>query len=179
MNKLASNIKGYILRRRRDLLWWAGLIVAVVLIQHWQTRDLLAKTQTAPAFTLVDLEGKERSLEEFRGRAVVVYFFAPWCTICKATSSNIAYLRKLRGGEKLGVLTVALSYSNTDEVRGFAKDHGLTGSGVPVMLGDASVGDNYKIEAFPTVYFIDAKGEVRSSSMGYISTLGLWVRSVL
>ena len=178
MKKILSFIKHYANRKKKDLIWWAVLIVAVPVIGQWQTRDLLSKNQSAPSFKLHDIEGKEHSLSDYQGKPVVIYFFAPWCTVCKATSSNINYLRKLRASENLEVLVVGLSYSESDEVKEFVADHKLNKDGLTVLLGDDSVMDQYKIEAFPTFYFIDSKGSVTSTAIGYTTTAGLLFRSL-
>lgn len=178
MKKIVSVIKKYVSQKKKDLIWWGVLIMAVPVIQYWQTRDLLSKNQTAPVFTLQDLSGKERSLSEYRGKPVVIYFFAPWCTVCKVSSSNIGYLRKLRDSDKLAILTVGLSFSEAGEIKSFAESHGLNNEVLPVLLGDQATADNYKIEAFPTFYFIDAEGRVTSTATGYSTTAGLFFRSL-
>ncbi|MDH4261935.1 MAG: TlpA family protein disulfide reductase [Spirochaetia bacterium] len=177
MNKLFLNLKSFITRNKRDVIWWSLLILAIPIIQHWQTRNLLSTKQTAPDFTLYDIDGNKHSLTDYRGKPVLIYFFAPWCTVCKATSSNLTYLRKIRGFDKLAILSVGMSYNDQNEIISFAKDHGLSNDQVPVLLDDNISGENYKVNSFPTFYFIDAKGQINSNLTGYTTTAGLFLRS--
>tara|TARA_B100001094_G_C18092523_1_gene751210 strand:- start:594 stop:1127 length:534 start_codon:yes stop_codon:yes gene_type:complete len=172
--KLPQNIKKILIN--------VGVMVGVyLLVGLWQTRNLLSEDDgVAPGFELVDLQGKSHRLggnPQGQGDAVakpaLVYFFAPWCSVCDLTSSNVEDL-KASFGDDLEVLAVALSYSGPAAVRKFADNHQLK---VPVLLGHDGVGLAYKVAAYPTFYFIDPEGKIAHKTMGYTSMLGLWLRS--
>lgn len=160
--------KSRVLRLGRDVL------VALAIyggLNYWQTKDLLPKDSgvVAPSFRLKTLSGDVAKLGEGPS---VVYFFAPWCQVCDFTSENVNGLKE-SVGEGLEVLAVALSYGSSQEVSAFAKKHNLK---IPVLLGNDEVGKAFKIQGFPTFYFIDKNGYVRNHTVGYTSEWGLKLR---
>ena len=166
--------RGKMLRRARRLLLDAALILAVYAgVSVWQTRDLLpaGKGLPAPVFDLPDLEGAVHRLGA-GGRPTLVYFFAPWCSVCELTSGNVQELKEALGDD-LRVLAVGLSYKDKAAVQRFAGEHELT---VPVLLGHEQVSAAYQISAFPTFYYLDSAGRIVNHLVGYTSRPGLQLR---
>lgn len=150
----------------------AVLICAVLMLfSWWQSRGSLAAAgQSAPDFELTALDGSVHQLSSYVGREVLVYFFAPWCSICRLSADNLNDLRAARSDKELVILAVALSYEDSSEVEAFVSDLDLT---VPVLLGHQQQISDYQIVAFPTYYVIDENGKLASQSMGYSTTLGM------
>lgn len=149
-----------------DLLLFAAVAVAVMT---WQTRRLPASGTPAPAFSLRTLDGQTLRLESLRGKPVALTFWAPWCTVCKAESSNLSALRK-RVGERAHVLSVAVAYDDVEEVRRFAREQGVD---YPVLLGDDALQRAYRVDTFPTTLFLSPEGRVTRAAVGYTTQLGL------
>ncbi|MDH4198913.1 MAG: TlpA family protein disulfide reductase [Spirochaetia bacterium] len=150
-------------------------LVFFTVTQQWQTRNLLQKRVDAPELKLHSIDGKEYSIANFRGKQVVLYFFAPWCSVCKLTSGNIETLQKYSDPKKLQILIVGLAYDEPAEIAQFQKNHDLT---APVLIGNEALANAYQISGFPVFYFIDEDGKIKSSSIGYTSTPGLFWRSM-
>lgn len=165
--------------RRRKWLGVAAqvalLLAALWAVSAWQTRRLLPSSSPAPHFELRTLEGGTMSVVDLRGRPAVLYFFAPWCSVCRLASQNVASLRRARGERDLAVVAVGLDWAREEEVARFAEEHGLE---VPVLLGDDSVLRAYRIGAFPTFYFLDRDGQIRGRTVGYTTLPGLFLRSL-
>ncbi len=149
------------------------IIVAFAGVTLWQNRNLLKVSEKAPGFSLRSLEGNIYALDTSGKKKTVLYFFAPWCTVCNLSSHNIVSLREGSDPGDIDIYAVALSYSHESEVKAFAKEHKLT---VPVLLGSEEVHRSYKIEAFPTIYIIDKTGNISSRVVGYTTELGLRLR---
>ncbi|MFP5227204.1 MAG: TlpA family protein disulfide reductase [Acidobacteriota bacterium] len=127
----------------------------------------------APGFTLADLNGNKVSLASFKGRPLVVDFWATWCEPCKA---EIPWFEKLheqyaaQGLEILGVSTDDLDrddpakmFTQKRDIADFvAKMH----MNYPVLLGEDAVEDKWGIDATPTTFFIDRNGKIVASSIG-------------
>jgi len=152
--------------------------MAVVLIVYaYQTRNLLpADTRQAPALSGPMLDGSLFDLHQGSAPTTLVYFFAPWCRVCAASSGNIGWLRKIRSDSDLRIVLVAQDWKSADEVREYAQRHDIT---VPVVLGDAEVASDWNIYAFPTYYMVDREQRVVHRDLGYTTLAGLWVRSIL
>ena len=158
-------------------------------ISLWQGRHLLATQEAAPMFELLPLYLSFKDdvdtpsivpspLTVLAARPIysqnqrsLIYFFAPWCSICKFSMGNLAYLEG-----KLPVVAVALDYSDEQAVSDFVTGLDID---VPVLLGNSAVARAYKIKAFPTYYIINAEGKIEMSSIGYSTELGLKIRASL
>ena len=152
------------------------VVVIVVAVQAWRARDLLpadARTQ-APAFELADLHGRPWHTTELRGKPSVIYFFAPWCGVCAASSPQLRWFHRWRGDD-VQVLLVGLDWSAPQELRDYAQRHELT---MPVLVGDPATGAAYRIQGYPTYYVIDAEGRVARRDTGLSTVVGLWLRTV-
>jgi peroxiredoxin len=163
---------------KRALSYAAQILVAVVVIwgvSEWQARGLLPRETSAPAFSLRSLEGEELTVESLRGRKVVLYFFAPWCSVCNLASKNIVALREARGEDDVAIVAVGLGWNRRSEVEEFASEHHLN---VPVLLGNDEVLRDYNIGAFPTIYVLDERGVVQDRLVGYTTEIGLRLRTL-
>jgi len=165
------------LRRRRWARWAIDLTVLLIIVTAagaYQTRGHLAAGSAAEA-SLHDLDGRPVALSSLRGRPTAVAFWAPWCAVCKAESGNLSRLARWTGGWAR-VVSVAAAYGDAAEVRGYMAAQGVD---YPVLLGDDEVLRAFRVDAFPTVYFLDAAGRVKGSVSGYATTLGLLARLYL
>jgi thiol-disulfide isomerase/thioredoxin len=170
--------------------WILSILLAVSLflgISWYKERGLLAQASTAPAFIAVTLEGElfrsvqlldkgipeqQAPEQKVQGQKTLLYFFAPWCGICRLSMPNLKYLQA--DNEGLTVYAIALQYDSAEQVSEFIADLDLQ---VPVLLGNQQMATDYQIQAFPTYYVIDEKGHISAKSLGYSTALGLWLRS--
>ncbi len=148
------------------------VVVAVVAISAWQTREHLSGE--APDFSLSTLDGGAVSRASVHGRPTVLAFWAPWCSVCKATSPNLSSARSMLG-ERANVVSVVADYESLADVQAFVSSHGVQ---YPVALGGDSLARAFHVQAYPTVYFLDADGHVKHSVVGYTTTLGLVLRAL-
>lgn len=153
----------------------SGFLLVFLLVQHWQTRDLLPadSQQTAPALQGALLDGGELDVASFTGRPTLVYFFAPWCKVCSFSASSLQRLRDSYSEGELGMVMVALSYDSVGAVREFRDEHELT---IPVLLGNQHISASWNIYGFPTYYVLDSQGHVVSRDFGVSTTPGLRYR---
>jgi peroxiredoxin len=119
----------------------------------------------APDFTLQDLQGKHVKLSDFRGKAVLLNFWATWCGPCKVEMPWFVELQKQYGPQGLEIVGVALDDSGTETIQKFAKEMGVN---YTVLQGRDEVGDAYGAIGLPTSYFIDRNGKVINSSAGLV-----------
>ncbi|NHM28516.1 TlpA family protein disulfide reductase [Desulfofundulus sp. TPOSR] len=121
--------------------------------------------QRAPDFTLTTTGGKEVSLSNFRGRPVVLNFWATWCPPCREEMPAIQSFYEKRGRE-IQVLAVNLTASEKSaaHVKDFLKAGGFT---FPVLLDTRNTAaQEYLVRAIPTTFFIDREGIIRAKHTG-------------
>lgn len=154
----------------RDLLLFVVLVGGVMAYQTW---DHVSRGSAMPSFdlALLDTDATVES-SKLTGKPTVIYFWAPWCTVCEASSHNMNALHRAASGEA-NVLSMAVEYRDLDTVRQFVRANEVE---YPVILGDASTREAFAVTSFPTIYVFDKDGHVSSSVVGYTTELGLRAR---
>jgi thiol-disulfide isomerase/thioredoxin len=117
----------------------------------------------APGFELKDLEGKPVSLEQARGKVVLLNFWATWCGPCRAEIPDLVDLQK-RYAEKLEIIALATEEDDADQVKRFALHSGINYR--VAMASDDVVRAYGGIAALPTSFVIDAQGRVVQKHVG-------------
>jgi peroxiredoxin len=159
-------------RRLAEVLLFVAIVGG---IYAWRTRDLLpaGDRDVAPAFELTDLEGRQWSLDALEGKPAVLYFFAPWCGVCAASSPQLRWFDRWKGDE-VQVVLVGLDWSSQAELSAYAARHEL---GLPVLAAGPQTALDYRIRGYPTYYVLDAEGRVAGRDFGYTTAPGLWLRT--
>lgn len=150
----------------RWLLELAIVVLAVLLLQAWLTRD--APQGPAPAFSGKLLDGTPVSLATLQGKPVLLHFWATWCPICRLGNDSIDAL-----ADEHSVLTVAIDDSAA-AIRTYMKNAGVD---YPVMHDhNGHIARQYAIRGVPTSFIIDAAGNIRFVETGYTTGIGLRLR---
>lgn len=159
-------------RLRRFGLEFGVILVVFFGLGLWQTRGLLPRGEALPEFDLVDLEGKRATLSDYRGKTLLVHFWATWCGVCRQEFSALNALHENLEPDEALVTVVADSKDRARLAR-FIREHQLE---YPVLLGTPELLENYKIEAFPTNYYVDRAGLLRDKTVGLSTRLSMGAR---
>jgi len=126
--------------------------------------SVLGYRSPAPDFTLESLDGHSVRLSDLRGKAVLLNFWATWCTPCKVEMPWFVELQNQYGAQGLQIVGVAMDDSGKDDIAKFAKDMGVN---YPVLLGKEAVGDAYGgVPALPETFFIGRDGKIVDKIIG-------------
>jgi thiol-disulfide isomerase/thioredoxin len=120
--------------------------------------------EPAPAFELFDLAGRPVSLIDFRGRVVILTFWATWCEPCREEMPAMMKLARELGERGLAVVAVNVK-EPAARVEAFVKELGLTFAVILDSRGEVS--DRYQLQALPTTYLIGRDGNLLALALGY------------
>ena len=120
--------------------------------------------QPAPDFALQSLDGKTMHLSDFRGKAVLLNFWATWCEPCKIEMPWFAELQKQYGPGGLQVLGIAMDDASPEDIAKFARDLGVN---YPILVGKEAVGDAYGgVQFLPETFYIGRDGKLVDKVFG-------------
>ena len=121
----------------------------------------------APDFTLKDASGKAVKLSDYRGKAVIIDFWATWCGPCKVEIPWFIEFQRKYKDRGLVVLGVASGDEDWTVVRPFAEQMKIN---YPVLQGNDTTADLYGgIEALPTTFIVDREGRIAKIHIGLAS----------
>lgn len=117
----------------------------------------------AADFALTDASGKTVTLKDYRGKVVLLDFWATWCTGCKKEIPWFAEFEKTYGAKGLAVVGVSLDEEGWKVLKPF-----LAQTHVPyqILLGDDAMAKRYGIENMPDTFLIDRDGKVAAAYLG-------------
>ncbi len=159
-------------RNPAALFFVATLVAAMLFLGFHAARraggganDSLDPTgKPAPDFTLETPDGKNVSLSNYRGQAVMLNFWATWCGPCKIEMPWFVELQKEYGPQGLQILGVAMDDSSKEDIQKFAKDMGVN---YTILIGREAVGQAYGgVDVLPTTFFIDRDGNIVTREFG-------------
>jgi len=118
----------------------------------------------APEFRLQALDGSAVSLADFRGKVVMVHFWATWCPPCVEEMPMIEQLYRSLGSTDFKILTVSVDEGGAGAVAEFMQKNGLS---LPALLDPGrSVAGLYGTFKFPETYILDRRGVVKYKAIG-------------
>jgi thiol-disulfide isomerase/thioredoxin len=121
----------------------------------------------APAWRAKGLDGKLVSSDQFKGKVVVLDFWATWCVPCRLEIPDYEALQRKYAGEGLVIIGVSLDQEGVAVVRRFVARHGVN---YLVVMGDDDMANAFGgIDAYPTTYIIDRDGIIRDRKIGTMS----------
>jgi peroxiredoxin len=142
------------------------LAVSVLLSScgKWEEKIVLREGEPAPLFSLNDIGGKIWSLEEFKGKVVLVNFWATWCPTCKEEKRSLQKLSNMIRNKSNFVILTILYNDSARRAFQFMKNNNLN---LTLLLDSKQeVSKMYGLTGVPETYIVDKKGVLRKKIIG-------------
>ena len=146
--------------------------LAVFALSFLVTAQVLAgelkavTARAAPALALKDLEGKTHVLQDYRGKVVLVNFWATWCPPCRAEMPSMQRLKTMMRDKPFAILAVDMAETEK-EIRDFLKEFKDTKIDFTILLDPKGTAlKEWKVHVFPTSFLVDAEGNIRYGVAG-------------
>ena len=131
----------------------------------------------APPFALEDLSGKKVSLADYKGKAVLINFWATWCGPCKVETPWLVDLRNQYAAKGFEILGISTDEIDRSDAKMFGETRKEIGDFVqklhmpyPVLIEGDSLSKPYGgLDAMPTSFFVDRNGKIVAATMGISS----------
>jgi peroxiredoxin len=143
----------------------AGLLLFFFLAKEEpRGAKIIREGDQAPEFRLSTVDGKQISLSDFRGKVVMVHFWATWCPPCVEEIPTLERVYRGFLGKDFELLAVNVDEGGAEAVTSFMQRNRLT---LPVLLNPGgSVAKSYGTFKFPETYILDRNGIVRYKVIG-------------
>ena len=127
-------------------------------------RNVVKLGEPAPNFQLPDLNGRLVTLSDFRGKVVLLNFWATWCGPCRVEMPTMEQLYRTFSRKDLEILAVSIDAQGVAITRPFQQEHHLT---FPILHdADYRVGLTYGARSLPRTFMVDRQGVVRHQIFG-------------
>ena len=127
------------------------------------SKPKIAPGASAPDFSVTDLQGKKLTLSEYRGRVVLLDFWATWCAPCLEEIPHFIEMQDKLGPQ--GFQAIGLSMD--DDLKPVQKFYEVHKLNYPVGLGSAQIADSFGgVLGLPVTFVINRDGQIRKKFVG-------------
>lgn len=145
----------------------AAIAVVALVTRHSRNAGMgkakPAQPTLAPDFSLPQLDGKQLRLSSYRGKIVLLDFWATWCVPCREEIPHFVELQNKYGPSGLQVIGVSMD-DGPDPVRTFNQQFHMN---YPVVMGNAEIGEQYGgVLGLPIAFVLDRDGRIRHKHIG-------------
>lgn len=152
---------------KKRILTWLPLLAFFLGLQMFTNRDLVIGQP--PALPRQNMDGDTFELAALAGKPAVIYFWASWCSICRAMQGSLQAVAKDHP-----VIGLALQSGDKEEVGQYMAEHAFH---LPTVLDETGeIGKQYGIRGVPALFILGPDGKIRFATAGYTSELGLRLR---
>ncbi|MEM3631849.1 MAG: TlpA disulfide reductase family protein [Conexivisphaerales archaeon] len=150
---------------------WNQFVILALLLYNinccypipMQSKIAPEKNCYAPDFILPDLQGEKFALSAFRGKKVVLNFWATWCSPCREELTALQRVYEVKRSKNVIIISVHIG-GKPQQIVEFVHEVGIT---FPVLLDTSwEVAAKYRLKAIPCTFWIDERGVIREITLG-------------
>ncbi len=152
--------------RKKD--WRIILTITIMSLLVFFSKIGLSKQnyEVAPDFKIEDLDGKIHTLNDYRGKILLINFWATWCPPCRAEIPDFIEVYEAEKNNGLAILGLSVDDLSTNELQTFVRRFKIN---YPVALATQEIIRQFRPGQYiPTTIFIDKKGQIRHKHVGLL-----------
>ncbi len=156
--------------KNRWIKYSVEVLIIIILFLSFKTykqQDVVKGI--APDIQEVFLDGSKVKLSDYRGKSVLVHFWATWCPVCKLEQSSIEAISKDND-----IITIAMNSGEAMEIQNFMEENNLS---YPVIIDeDGILAKQYGVRGVPASFIVNPEGIIAFTEIGYTTNWGLRIR---
>ena len=147
----------------KSILTILFLFVSLSTYANDQILTPVSPRTMAPAFSLFDIDGKKHHLKNYRGKVVIINFWATWCPPCRLEIPSMQRAWKKLKNKNVAMLAINIG-ENDDTIFTFSAEYEMD---FPILMDkDSRVIRSWPVSALPTTYVVDRKGRLAYRAIG-------------
>jgi len=151
--------------KRVSLIFFVSLLINLLFYPGFNLISEAEERSKAPEFNLEDFNGKYKSLSEFKGKVVLLNFWAMWCPPCRVELPELSEMYTRYKDKGVVIIGINLDEGRDKDVKHFLSDRKIT---LPVLHGTRKIVEAYgNFFGIPTSFLIDKNGYMSKSFPGY------------
>jgi peroxiredoxin len=145
------------------------LIILVLFLSFKAYKQQDVVKGNAPDIQEVFLSGKQIKLSDYRGKSVLIHFWATWCPICSLEQDSIEAISKDND-----IITIAMNSGEAMEIQNFMEENNLS---FPVIIDEYGIiAKRYGVKGVPASFIVNPEGIIEYTEIGYTTNWGLRFR---
>jgi len=140
------------------------VIIAIFIIRVYQQQDLTIGL--VPSFSSQTLSGEVMNSNPMPDKGSLIHFWATWCPVCNLENDNIQAI-----SEDYKVLNIAIQSGSDLEIYAYAEENNMKPDNI-INDQSGSIAKLFGVRGTPSSFFVNTKGQIQFTEVGYVTTLG-------
>jgi len=140
------------------------VIIAIFIIRVYQQQDLTIGL--VPSFSSQTLSGEVMNSNPIPDKGSLIHFWATWCPVCNLENDNIQAI-----SEDYKVLNIAIQSGSDLEIYAYAEENNMKPNNI-INDQSGSIAKLFGVKGTPSSFFVNTKGQIQFTEVGYVTTLG-------
>jgi len=154
--------------KRKTIMQLMMIVLAIFIIRAYQQQDLT--TGQVPSFSSQTLSGEVINSSPLPDQGVLIHFWATWCPVCNLENDNIQAISK-----DFKVLNIAIQSGSDLEIQAHAEENNMQLDNI-INDQSGSISKLFGVKGTPSSFFVNTKGQIQFTEIGYVTTLGYRLR---